>query len=186
MRNIPINFMVNLNSNPNRNLSDSIRQLKNNSAGFVNSWQSNELDEAQETSQEAFKHLDHIQNEFLRHRDDKSRLPNWISSPFHTTLTQPVGKIIKNLQQSDAQWFAGLSAGNGSLIVPSQQQPVPLSLELALNKMKHRDILRVNFVISPNHILYVHTNGVKNIPDSLSAINISDFCKECKNLLQFI
>ncbi|MGG5826052.1 hypothetical protein [Aeromonas salmonicida] len=75
---------------PPRNLNDSIRGVMNASAGFKQSWLSGEELDAYETSQEAFHHLDYIQNELLRQRDAYKRNTSvWIKSPFKTSLDTP-------------------------------------------------------------------------------------------------
>lgn len=70
-------FLVDLTGKSPRNLKDSIRRVLNASAGFRQSWLNLEQAEGYKTSQEAFEHLDYIQNELLRQRDvHKSKFCN--------------------------------------------------------------------------------------------------------------
>ncbi|QQM62978.1 hypothetical protein JG479_09375 [Pseudoalteromonas sp. LC2018020214] len=168
-------FLVNPNGNPPQTLPESFRKLLNLSSGFCRSWTTQELSDAQATSEEAFEVLDHIQNELLRHRDDKRNAPNWSSHPLKVALSLPVGSLIKNAT-SYKQNFLSLSPGNGAL--PASVPVEPLSLEVALNKLKHRASIAVNFSItnSNSHSLYIFTNAGMGQPDSISEFNMDVFC----------
>lgn len=175
-------FLVDFTGKSPRNLKDSIRRIQNSSAGFTQSWLAGNRDEALETSHEAFGHLDYIQNELLRQRDvHKSNTASWPTSPYRAALSSHVGRIAENVAPTDRTWFLALFEGAGAL--PAGSTPVPLSLEKAMNKLKHRDTVAINFSIgSPaGHVLYLLTNGGMGQSDSISEINISDFCAACKS-----
>jgi len=170
-----------------RNLMDSIRRVANASAGFVQSWKAGEQQEAYETSQEAFEQLDYIQNELLRQRDVlKEDNTSWQTSPFKGVLATPVGRLHNNASASERTFFLSRPQGQGSM--PTGTTPVILSLEKALNKLKHRDTVALNFSIdaSLGHMLYVYTNAGMGQPDSISEIHISSFCFACKNAAQHV
>ena len=170
-------FLVALNGNSPPNLKDSVRLVSNASAGFRNSWLRMDQSEAFETSQEAFEHLDYIQNELLRQRDrHKGNASTWALSPFKASLDAPVGKLLNNISVADSSWFASLATGFG--ILPANCSPTLLTLEQALNKLKHRNPIASNFSLPPNagHTLYVLTKAGMGKPDSLCEIDILAFC----------
>jgi hypothetical protein len=176
-----IEFLVDLTGKSPRNLKDSIRRVLNASAGFRQSWLDEERSEAYETSQEAFEHFDYIQNELLRQRDvHKSNATIWPTSPFKTTLDAPVGRILNNISAADCSWFLSLTQGAGAM--PATSLPISLTLDKALNKLKHRDTVAFNFSLPTGggHILYMFTKAGMGQPDSLSEIVVSTFCSACK------
>lgn len=180
MANTYINFLVAKNNTAPRSLPESIRQVGNLSAGFCRSWLSNEIQDALTTSEEAFQLLDHIQNEFLRHRDEKSKLAGWSSNPFKVALDAIVGELIEPATQNEKEFFLSCQSGKGAL--PPTASPASLTLAVALNKLKHRSANAVNFTISPSgvHSLYIFTNAGMGKLDSISSFDISVFCKACK------
>ncbi|WP_157443725.1 hypothetical protein [Curvibacter lanceolatus] len=182
-----IEFLVDPAGKSPRNLQDSIRRVLNASAGFKQSWLGGDQQDAYETSQEAFEHLDYIQNELLRQRDVLKRdHAAWPTSPFNATLANTVGKILNNVTTTDCAWFLGLPPGQGGM--PTGTTPTPLTLEKALNKLKHRDTSALNFSLpaSGSHILYLFTNGGMGQPDSISEIDIANFCSACKSAAQHV
>lgn len=56
-----IEFLVDATGKAPRNLKESIRRVRDASAGFRQSWLIGDQQEAYETSQEAFEHFDYIQ-----------------------------------------------------------------------------------------------------------------------------
>jgi hypothetical protein len=180
-------FLVDLTGKSPRNLKDSIRRVLNASAGFRQSWLNGEHPEAYETSQEAFEHLDYIQNELLRQRDvHKSNAATWPTSPFCVALTTPIGQIINNISAADRLWFLNLAQGAGAM--PAGCPQTPLTLDKALNKLKHRHTVAFNFSLpaSGGHTLYLFTNAGMGQPDSLSEIDVSIFCSTCKTAASHI
>lgn len=175
-------FLVEPSGKSPRNLIDSIRRIQNSSAGFRESWLSGDYDESQETSAEAFEHLDYLQNELLRQRDvHKVNLSVWPSSPFKMALDSHVGTILNGISINDSTWFSNLAVGSGQL--PPSATTQPLTLEKALNKLKHRDTMKINFSLpsAGGHTLYVFTNAGMGQQASLSEIDIKAFCDKCKN-----
>ena len=86
MSNKDLGFLVSLDGVAPKNLKNSIRRVKDTSAGFVQSWTSGQHDDAYETSQEAFEHFDYIQNELLRQRDAYKNESGWADSAFNLVL----------------------------------------------------------------------------------------------------
>jgi len=181
-----IEFLVDATGKAPRNLKESIRRVRDASAGFRQSWLIGDKQEAYETSQEAFEHLDYIQNELLRQRDVLKMNASWQSSPFKSALALSVGNLINDASLSDRAWFVGLKQGVGAM--PANASAVGLSLETALNKLKHRDTIALNFFLPPSgdHILYIYTHGGMGKSDSISEINILAFCSACKTAAQHI
>lgn len=174
-------FLVDPTGKSPRNLKDSIQRVLNASAGFRQSWLSGEQQEAYETSQEAFEHLDYIQNELLRQRDvHKSNAATWPASPYFSALTATVGLMINGVRPADLLWFQNLSRGAGAM--PTGSTPIPLTLDKALNKLKHRDTVVFNFSLPAGggHTLYLFTNAGMGQLDSLSEMDFSTFCSACK------
>lgn len=180
MTNRHIEFLVTPTSFAPRSLPESIRQVGNLSAGFCRSWVSDEIIDAQATSEEAFQFLDHIQNELLRHRDEKAKLPGWPSDPLKTALDATVGHLLDPATPNDKTFFLALPPGEGAL--PAGASLVPLTLAAALNKLKHRSTSAVNFTVSPAgaHTLYIFTNAGMGKLDTISSFDIHAFCTACK------
>lgn len=175
-----IEFLVALNGK-SPNLRESIRRVSNASAGFRGCWQSGQRDEALETSQEAFEHLDYIQNEILRQRDThRENAATWPTSPLKASLDQTVGRILERISSADSSWFSSLAQGLGSM--PAGASPSPLTLQKALNKLKHRDTIALNFALPPGagHTLYVFTKAGMGQLESLSEIDVPNFCAACR------
>lgn len=180
-------FLVDLSGKSPHNLKDSIRRVQNASAGFTQSWANGEFQEALETSQEAFEHFDYIQNELLRQRDvHKANAATWPTSLFNAKLSNTVGQFHNNVTSTNRAWFLGLSQGAGAM--PADATLVPLTLEKALNKLKHRDTIAINFSLSASgrHILYLFTNAGMGQPDSISELDVLNFCAACKSAAQHI
>lgn len=174
-------FLVALDGKSPKNLRDSIRRVSNASAGFRSSWLEGQVSEALETSQEAFEHLDYVQNELLRQRDSqKQNVPTWTGSTFNRSLSQIVGRILKDVSLADSGWFSTLGQGLGDL--PPGCTPTDLTLQVALNKLKHRDMVAVNFALPADggHTLYVLTGAGMGQGVSLSEISIPAFCAACR------
>lgn len=180
-------FLVDLSGKSPRNLKDAIRRVNNASAGFTQSWANGDLQEALETSQEAFEHFDYIQNELLRQRDvHKANAATWPTSLFNTALSTTVGQLHNGVTSTNRAWFLGLPQGAGAM--PAGATLVPLTLEKALNKLKHRDTVAINFSLyaTGGHILYLFTNAGMGQPDSISEIDVLNFCAACKLAAQHI
>ena len=173
-------FLIDRASPTPKSLTESLRLLGNSSAGFCNSWNENDHDNALSTSEEAFGLFDHIQSELLRHRDDKKNDSNWNESTFKTALEQNIGKIVKSATEIHKQDFLNLQSGEGRL--PSNEVSEELPLVMALNKLKHRASIAVNFSVSSTneHQLYFFTNEGMRQPSSISCFNVSEFCQACK------
>lgn len=181
-----IEFLVDSTGKAPRNLKESIRRVRDASAGFRQSWLIGDQQEAYETSQEAFEHLDYIQNELLRQRDVLRDHAAWPTSPFKSAMDSSVGNLINHASPSDRAWFLELGPGLGAM--PVNASVVQLSLESALNKLKHRDTIALNFSLTScgSHILYIYTNGGMGKKDSISEIDVLAFCLACKTAAQYV
>ncbi|KZN45843.1 hypothetical protein N476_25095 [Pseudoalteromonas luteoviolacea H33] len=177
-----MHFMVNSSVNSPRSLEDSIRNLSNLSAGFVKSWNQQNRDDAQATSESAFKALDHIQNEILRRRDDMKSANTWDSSNLQNALKLPVGKILKPASEQHATEFSSMEEGNA--FFPENNNLTDLTLEVALNKLKHRASNQINFSLTENkHYLYIFTHSGMGQPNTISSFDLDVFCDKCKQVL---
>jgi len=175
-----INFLVSATNSAPRSLPESIRQVGNLSAGFCHSWLSNDIPDALTTSEEAFQLFDHIQNEILRHRDEQSKQSAWTSSVFKAALDATVGELLEPATSSEIAFFKSCPLGDARLTLGATT--VPLTLAVALNKLKHRSTSTLNFTISSSgaHVLYIFTNAGMNKPDTISRFSVNIFCGACK------
>lgn len=169
-------FLVELSGQDPRTLRESIRQVQNASLGFRQDWLAGNAVDAYETSQEAFVSIEYIVGELLRHRDVANKAKDaWLQSPFKAALDVPVGQISDAVTLADIQWFKGLPMGAGRMPACA---PLALTFGEALNKLKHRDTIAVNFALplGKGHLLYVLTKAGMGKPDTLSEIDIFQFC----------
>ena len=174
-------FLVSLNGQSPRNLRDSIRQVKSASLGFIESWESKDFDSAAETSHEAFGHVDYIAGELLRQRDVKRKdAATWPDSDLKSALSAIVGRIIVNLSTHDLEWLQAQPRGAGGF--PTGTVPTSLTLETALTKLKHRDTVAVNFLVSApsTHYLYTVTTAGMGQATSVAEVDIGLLCTACK------
>jgi len=172
-------FLIDPSGKPPCTLPELIRQVANSSAGFSRSWTAGDLDDAHATSAEAFSCLDHIQNELLRHRDEKSQLIDWRASPFNAALNATIGSLVEPVLPAEKAAFLVQDVGTGS--IPSSATVGALTLAAALNKLKHRKVSGVNFSIAnASHTLYFLTYAGMGRPDSLSGFDVQTFCNACK------
>ncbi|MEF3063437.1 hypothetical protein [Pandoraea apista] len=181
MTNRPIDFLVAAAGTTPKSLPESIRQVGNLSAGFCRSWLAGDMDDALATSEEAFQLLDHIQNELLRHRDDKSKIGGWASDPFKAALDIQVGSLLSPASPADRVFFDSCAHGVGAM--PPSAVPSALTLVQALNKLKHRRRSAVNFTAAASgaHVLYIFTNAGSGQPDAIASFDVQDFCGACKS-----
>jgi len=179
MQNQFTEFLIDRNGNVSRNLSESVRRVQDCSSGFRRSWPQRQND-ACATSQDAFEHLDYIQNELLRRRDAKSKEPDWGNSPLRSALGASVGSIVTSISSIDEKWFAALPEGHGAF--PPNCNSADLSLGVALNKLKHRSTSVLNFSLPPDglHLVYVFATSGMGQPNSISQIDIDQFCEACR------
>jgi len=174
-------FLKNSSSELPRTIEESIRLLKNASVGFCDSWLDGDIDEAKETSVEAFEILDHIQNELLRRRDDLKKENRWSDSQYKVAMGEVVGEIVAIESQQHETNFLQNPVGDASF--PDEAIPETLTMEKALNKLKHRVSHGINFNISPakEHYLYIFTSSGMGQPAAISKIHMKKFCQKCKS-----
>lgn len=158
-------------------LAESIRNLRASSASFQASWREQRLQEAELTSQNAVRLIDYIASEVLRHRDVNST--NGLADPsshLRTALGSLVGEILPDASTADQEWFTALAPEAGAL--PGQSLRKPLSLGVALNKLKHRDPVAIKFALatSGEHELFILTRAGMGQPASLSRIDVAALC----------
>lgn len=170
-------FLVDVNGKAPKNLADSIRRVSDASVAFVHSWVGGKVSDAEATSQEAFQHLEFIQGELLRHRDSRKKQDSpWHTSPLKMELSRTVGRMASLVTQADEAQFRSLKVGEGSL--PSGALSSALSLEVALTKLKHRDVVAVNFAaeLPYRHCLYVLTCAGMGQPATVVEVDVPLFC----------
>ncbi len=162
-----------------RALLDSIRDLRNASAGFRTSWRANDFVSAVATSAEGFGYLDHVQHELLRHRDEKSTKAGWKESAFCLALSVKVGELLQPTSEDDKAQFASRGPGKGYMPEGATE---PLSLNDALYKIKQRATSVVNFAVSSGdvHELFIFTPEDMGKSAAISKFDLEQFCGACK------
>jgi len=173
-------FLVNPQGTAPKTLEEAIVLLEKSSIDFCSSWKNSNIQLARKTSEEAFTALDHIQNELLRHRDEKQQNQNWTNSSFKLALDIKVGDLVNNISVVQKSAFSVLPAG--SAILPANSSPNDLTLVKALNKLKHRSPKNVNFTVDSTnkHTLFIFTNGGMGQSSSISKFDLKTLCDACK------
>lgn len=174
-------FLIDRTGKSPRNLSDSIERVTKASDEFRDCWLNRKIQDALQSSHDAFEDLDYIQNELLRQRDaHKNSANSWASSKLKLALDAETGSFGE-LSQTDLAWFQSLEEGTGAM--PAGFVTAPLSLDIALNKLKHRATSQLNFSLpaAGRHLLYVFTPKAMGKPDTLSEIDLHLFCIACKS-----
>lgn len=180
-----MHFMVAPSSNAPKSLGNSIRSLRDFSAGFVHSWLDLRYDDAIATSEKAFEALDHIQNEFLRRRDDLKHENKWFDSQLRHVLSSNIGILIQPVDESLKKAFCGSEIGYPEL--PVDVKKSELTLEIALNKLKHRASNTINFSIKKyKHTLYIFTHSGMRQDQSISVFEMGEFCNLCRAALEIL
>ena len=188
MTNKHTQFLVGPSIQGKNNLLKIITEIGILSSSFINSWfEGNDKDVAR-NSHFALKNLDNITNELLRHRDSKRNLGDWSKNPLKLELEKNVGFLLNLKTGNEKNDFYSLAHGYGPF---PNDNLLDLTLEVALNKLKHRstDQKAVNFSISNNpnsHVLYIFTTGVGKISDTICSINIKAFCHACNSAVNAI
>lgn len=161
-----------------RTLPDSLRQVRNASFGFCDSWRRNEWADASKTSEEAFEALDHIQNELLRHRDCQAKLTGWETSALYLSLEKRVGDLLKPANTAQVDEFLAQKEGQGEM--PAGGPIIALTLGTALNKLKHHAPGGIRFSIADGkHMLFFYTQAAQNIPNTIASFDVQTFLDAC-------
>jgi hypothetical protein len=166
-----------------RTLPQSIRQVRNASSGFCNSWLRNEWADASKTSEEAFEALDHIQNELLRHRDRQAKLPGWKTSALCLSIEERVGDLLNPANTTQVDEFLAQIEGQGEM--PAGGPIIALTLGTALNKLKHHAPGGIRFSItSGKHMLFFYTQAAQKIPNTIASFDVQTFLDACTKASQ--
>jgi len=186
MSNRYIHFLVAPTGSSPEALLKSIKEVNSSSISFCASWSSGYKNDARTISENAFKFLDHIQNELIRHRDKKINDSNYNNSALKTALEKNVGSLIDPVNPNCKTEFMSLSIGSGAM--PAEATLKNLSLSSALNKLKHHAVGQVNFTVDlqGKHILFFFTNGGQEYNDTISCFNVQKFCEACKEAVEAI
>lgn len=175
-----IGFIIPPTTSTKGELEEDINELAELSKSFVDNWSRKNEKEALIVSQKALKLLENIINKILRLRDDyrENNHPN--ERNLNKALKASVGQLYEGVKKKDKDSFTESKPGES--ILPSGFGPKVLTLEKALNKLKHRNVESMNFLISEpsGHQLVVFTHKAMGQPDAISVITIEDFCNACK------
>jgi hypothetical protein len=86
---------------------------------------------------------------------------------------------------TSAQQHAMVSAGPGQGQIPGQ--PVSITLEKLLNKIKHRHHQSANFRIdNGRHVFVINVDKPNKTPDSIVEFDVLEFCLHCKDVAQYL
>ncbi len=188
MSNRYIQFLVAPTGSSPEDLLRSIKEVGDSSISFCTSWNSGHINDAGTISQNAFKFLNHIQNELIRHRDKKLKesKSSYNNSGFKTALEQKIGLLIDPVNSSQKTAYMNLTEGSGALPIGATFKD--LLLVTALNKLKHYAIGGVNFTIDAegNHILFFFTDSGQGHKETISRFNVQIFCEACRQAVEAI
>jgi hypothetical protein len=177
-------FLVVGNGRGFSNIEDAIEKLENLSMIFKGRWQSNQLQQAGKASEEAMICFDHVIGELMRIRDSRKVDPNYSSSNFANSMAAVSGRSKPNASPSDV---ACITAAPGNAILPASALITDISLEKALNKVKHRHPSAMNFRIDADRHIFVFcalsTNGSL---ESIVELDVLSFCEKCRDAAKAI
>ncbi len=168
-----ISYLAGPGSHGPQSIEESIYELENTSVLFREAWQRTPQDfiRASRVSGKAMEHLDHIVNEILRARDTRMSKGTYSGSPFKAELN-----VMRGLMSSpvtSVQQQAMINAGPGQGQLPGQ--PVQITLEKLLNKIKHRHHKSANFRIQAGrHIFVINVDTPNRTPDSIAEFDVAD------------
>lgn len=175
-----ISYLTGLPNNGPQSIDEALYELENTSVLFREAWQRVPPDYARaaRVSANAMEHLDHIVNEILRARDTRMARGSYSGSQLEVELN-----IIRGLMTSPVtvvQQHAMVAAGPGQGQLPGQ--PIQITLERLLNKIKHRHHQSANFrVQSGRHIFVINVDKPNKTPDSIAEFDVGHFCKHCSS-----
>jgi hypothetical protein len=170
-----------LTGQPNKgpqSIAEALYKLESTSVLFCRAWQQvpPDLIRAGRESANAMEHLDHIVNEILRARDTRMAKGTYSGSQLEAYLNIKAG--VMTTPVTLAQQQAMVAAGPGHGQVPGL--PVQITLELLLNKIKHRHHQSANFRIQAGqHIFVINVDKQNKKPDSIAEFDVLEFCVLC-------
>ncbi|MFY1713618.1 hypothetical protein [Tritonibacter mobilis] len=171
-------FLVNGGGRGFSNVEDAIEKLENLSIVFTNRWQRNEFLAAGKASGEAMICFDHIIGELMRLRDSRKASIGYSDTNFAQALAMISGRSKPNASQADV---ADITASPGTGRLPTPAPIVDISLEKALNKIKHRDPTAMNFRFDADrHILVFCALNTNGSLESIVELDVLSFCEKCR------
>jgi hypothetical protein len=173
-------YLTGMASNGTQSIDEALYELENTSVLFREAWQRElpDFTRAARVSANAMEHLDHVVNEILRARDTKQAKATYSGSPLETALNIMAGLMTSPV--TAAQQQAMVAAGPGLGQTPGQ--PVQITLERLLNKIKHRHHQSANFRIQlGRHIFVINVDKPNRTPDSIVEFDVIEFCGHCAN-----
>jgi hypothetical protein len=162
------------------NLSDAIYKLEDLSTIFMKRWASGDAMQASAVSEEAMRCFDFVVGELMRARDDRKTQNIYSGSQFEAEMNRSVALMVKPVTVEEQSAIYQVGPGNGAL--PRRPfQPVTITLEVTLNKLKHRNGVFMNFRIDNNrHILLICPTGIGGRPESVVEFDVEDFCRRSR------
>jgi hypothetical protein len=177
-------FLVVGNGRGFSNIEDAIEKLENLSLIFTRRWQSNQLQQAGKASEEAMICFDHVIGELMRIRDSRKQDPKYASSNFATSMAAVSGRSKPNASQSDV---AIITAVPGNAGLPASPLITDISLEKALNKVKHRHPAAMNFRIDADrHVFVFCALSTSGSLESIVELDVLSFCEKCRDAAKAI
>jgi hypothetical protein len=117
-------------------------------------------------------------NEILRARDTRMAKGTYSGSPLEVELNMMRGLMTSPVTSAQQQAVINVGPGQGQL----PGQPVQITLERLLNKIKHRHHQSANFRIQAGrHIFVINVDKPNKTPDSIAEFDVADFCAHCSN-----
>jgi hypothetical protein len=180
-----ISFLTGTSNSGSRSIDESIYELESSSMLFQAAWSRvpPDLARAAKVSAKAMEHLDHIVNEILRARDTKMGKGIYTGSNLESTLS-----IMRGFMTSPVtahQQSSMIAAGPGQGNLPGQ--PVQITLDRLLNKIKHRHHQSANFrIVADRHIFVINVDKMNKTPDSIVEFDVAEFCEHCRDAAQHL
>jgi hypothetical protein len=179
MGNLP--YLTGTNSPGRQSIDESLYGLENTSVLFCNAWSRGDLRRAARVSADAMEHLDRIVNEILRTWDTNMARGRYSATPLESQLNIVRGRMVSPV--TSAQQQAMVAAGPRQLL----GQPVPITLEKLLNKIKHHHHQSANFRIdNSRHVVVINVDKPNKTSDSIAEFDVLERFGHCRNVAQYL
>lgn len=180
-----ISYLTGTACNGPQSIDESLYELENTSVLFREAWQRvpPDVGRAARVSGKAMEHLDHVVNEILRARDTRMVKGSYSGSQLETQLNMVCGLMVTPVTAMQQQAMVSAGPGNGQL----PGQPVQITLERLLNKIKHRHHQYANFRIQADrHVFVINVDKPNRTPDSIAEFDVIEFCARCRDTAQHL
>ncbi len=172
-------FLLGGNSGSFETVKDAIISLENSSTIFVKRWRQSDYRQAAVVSQDAMKCFEYIVGEILRACERDRSEATYVGSALQATMSALIGKMVRPVTDGEQEAVCTAGVGRGELPVGKRVQQI--TLEVTLNKIKHRHPKLMNFRIEQDrHMLVICPLKPKGGgADSIVEFDVEVFCNAC-------